>query len=113
MASATAIREKEAAAFAAEKDSYTANINSIASAVTALEKGMVGAFLQTKTAQVVNKLVLSKQDMLEEDRQEVLSFLGGTQGSGYAPSSGEVTGILKQMSDEMVASLKEAESTEA
>jgi septal ring factor EnvC (AmiA/AmiB activator) len=112
VAAATASREKEAAAYAGEKSMYTTNIASITAAVAALEKGVAGSFLQTKRAQDLRKLVNAKQDMLEEDRQDVLSFLGDAQASSYAPSSGEVIGILKQMGDEMAASLKEATGTE-
>merc|ERR1719220_807369 len=51
--------------------------------------------------------------MLDDDRQEVLSFLSNSQSGnpfsqGYAPSSQQVVGILKQMGDEMLAGLKEA-----
>jgi hypothetical protein len=114
MASATAIRTKEASEFSAEKAMYDANIGAIKSAVAALEGGMVGAFLQTKGAESLRILANNKSDMLEEDRQDVLAFLAGSQGSDskYAPSSGEVVGILKTMGDEMAASLKEATAAE-
>ena len=59
-------------------------------AVTALEKGMGGGFLQTSAAQVLKKLVASRDD--DADRQSVLAFLSGTQ--GYSPQSGQITGIL-------------------
>merc|ERR1719262_1496556 len=60
---------------------------------------------------------MRQQNMFEEDRNEILSFLsGGEEGNpfsqGYAPSSGEVTGILKTMHDEMSAGLKEATDVE-
>merc|ERR1719517_65597 len=42
MAEATAIREKEAAAFAGEKSEYDTNIAAISKAVAALSKGMAG-----------------------------------------------------------------------
>merc|ERR1719361_1991243 len=84
VAEATAIRKKEASAFAAEKSEADANIAAVNSAVAALEKGMAGGFVQTGAAQIVRKLVLAKQDMLDGDRQEVLSFLSGKQGSAYA-----------------------------
>merc|ERR1719222_469265 len=48
--------------------------------------------------------------MLEADRDEIVSFLSGT--SEYAPQSGEIVGILKQMADEMGAGLKEAMAAE-
>merc|ERR1719453_2925216 len=45
MAEATAIREKEAAAFAAENAEFLSNIAAMEKAIAALEKGMAG-FLQ-------------------------------------------------------------------
>eukprot|EP00416_Gambierdiscus_australes_P045065 CAMPEP_0171105660 /NCGR_PEP_ID=MMETSP0766_2-20121228/63158_1 /TAXON_ID=439317 /ORGANISM="Gambierdiscus australes, Strain CAWD 149" /LENGTH=708 /DNA_ID=CAMNT_0011566577 /DNA_START=54 /DNA_END=2180 /DNA_ORIENTATION=+ len=110
MEEATAIREKEAAAFAAEKSEYSANIAAIAKAVAALEKGMAGSFLQTGTAQVLRSLVSSRKELLEEDREVLLAFLDERE--GYAPQSGQVTGILKQMGDEMSAHLSEATAAE-
>eukprot|EP00416_Gambierdiscus_australes_P042361 CAMPEP_0171097228 /NCGR_PEP_ID=MMETSP0766_2-20121228/47350_1 /TAXON_ID=439317 /ORGANISM="Gambierdiscus australes, Strain CAWD 149" /LENGTH=722 /DNA_ID=CAMNT_0011556397 /DNA_START=60 /DNA_END=2228 /DNA_ORIENTATION=+ len=110
MKEATAIREKEAAAYAAEKFEYTANIAAIAKAVAALEKGMAGSFLQTATAQTLRALVSSRKELLEEDRQALLAFLEA--GQSYAPQSGQVTGILKQMGDEMSAHLKDATASE-
>lgn len=38
-------------------------------------------------------------DMPDGTREELLSFLSGTQGTGYAPASGEITGILKTMEE--------------
>jgi septal ring factor EnvC (AmiA/AmiB activator) len=124
MAEATALREKEAAAYAATKAEYGANIHAIFKAVEALEKGMAGSFLQTSAAEALRKLVASgSQNIMEEDRQQLLAFLSQGQGQGegeegnpfsmgYAPSSGQVTGILKTMGDEMGAGLKEATETE-
>uniref|UniRef100_A0A7S4SIH2 Uncharacterized protein n=1 Tax=Alexandrium monilatum TaxID=311494 RepID=A0A7S4SIH2_9DINO len=111
MKEATALREKEAAAFAAEKADYEANIGAIKSAVAALEKGMAGSFLQTETAQVLRQIVI-KASMLETDRQELVSFLSGSAGSSYVPQSGEITGILKEMGDTMSKGLAEATATE-
>merc|ERR550532_2728819 len=61
MAAATAIREKEAAAFATEKADYTANIDAITKAVTALEKGAAGGFLQTRAAEILRQVVAKRQ----------------------------------------------------
>jgi len=110
MASATAIRNKEAAEFAKEKAEADTNIAAITSAVAALEKGMAGSFLQTNTAQLLKKLALSNENMVDGDRQELLSFLSGS--SEYAPASGEITGILKTMGDEMAKGLAEATAAE-
>merc|ERR1740138_1195313 len=69
MEEATALREKEAATFAAYKADKDANMAAIASAVAALEKGMAGAFLQTDAASVLKKLADANQDMPEDSRE--------------------------------------------
>jgi len=112
VAEATALRKKEAATFASSKAEYDANIAAINKAVTALEKGMAGGFLQTKTADVLRKLAMSKTDLLDADRQELVAFLSGTQSTGYAPASGEITGILKEMGDTMSKTLADLTADE-
>jgi len=109
IAEATALRNKEAAAYAAEAAEASANIAAITSAVTALEKGMSGGFLQTSGAQVLRKLA-QKVNMDEDERQALSAFLQG--GSQYVPSGGEVTGILKTMGDEMSKDFAAAKSAE-
>jgi len=111
IAKATAIRGKEAAAFAAEKADYDANIASVKKAVTALENGMAGNFLQTAAAKVITKLALSG-DMEDGDRHELIAFFSQSQDSEYAPSSGEITGILKTMQEDMQKNLDEAQANE-
>jgi len=110
MAEATALREKEAAAFDTVATETKANIAAIGKAVVAIEKGAGGAFLQTSSASVVKQLAMNSQKMMDADRQDLLSFLSGT--SEYAPASGEITGILKTMGDEMSADLADAQNTE-
>jgi len=110
MADATAIRAKEAASFAALKSETEANIAATNKATAAVEKGMSGSFLQTNDAQLLKNMVLATNDMLDSDREELTSFLSNTQ--GYAPSSGQITGILKQMSDTMNAELAQATAAE-
>merc|ERR1719238_2581628 len=112
VSAANAQREKEAGAYAAEKAEDDANIGAVNAAVAALEKGMAGAFLQSGHVQVLQRLVLSKQDMLDADRQEILAFISGAQSSGYAPQGGEIVGILKQMGESMSKSLAEATAAE-
>merc|ERR1719424_475539 len=68
---------------------------------------MGGSFLQTNNAQTLRDLVISK-DMADGDRDNVMAFLSGQ----YAPQSGEITGILKQLSDEMNADLADGTKTE-
>jgi len=111
MSEGAAIREKAASAFASEKTEYDANIAAITKAIAALEKGMAGAFLQGQSAQVLKKLAL-KQDMLDADRQDLLAFLSGGTSADYSPQSGQITGILKEIGDEMSKGLAAATADE-
>jgi len=110
MAEATNIRAKEAAAFAAEKAELDANIAAVSKASAAVEKGMSGSFLQTNDAQILKQLVQSQNNMEDYDREELTSFLSGSQ--NYAPASGQITGIMKQMQDTMEASLASSTADE-
>jgi len=100
MAKATEIREKEAAAFAKEKANDDSNLAALKKALAAIEKGMAGGFLQTSAAGVLRRLALS-QDLSNGDRDILTSFLSEGNGQQYAPASGEIVGILKQMGDTM------------
>jgi hypothetical protein len=113
MAEATAIREKDAAAFAAETADQKTNIAAMGKAIAALEKGMTGSFLQTAAASTIRQLVAKSRDLIDADRDEVLAFLSTSTNSQYAPQSGEITGILKQMKETMEKSLAKAEAEEA
>ena len=99
IAEATAVREKEAAAYAAEEAEYGANLAACKKAIAAIEKGAGGAaFLQTVAGSRLQKLVSNDSNLLEDDRSALRAFLQG--GSEYAPQSGQITGILKTMEDE-------------
>merc|ERR1719271_59964 len=52
-------------------------------------------------------------DMTSVDRDMLVSFLSQNQGNGYAPASGEIVGILKQMKDTMEKDLEELKAQEA
>jgi len=104
MAEATTLREKEAAAYAKENSEDTANLAATDKATVAIAKGMGGAFLQTSAANVVRQLAEKRQE------EELVSFLSATE--GYAPASGEITGILKTMSDEMTKDIAEQNAAE-
>merc|ERR1719387_48070 len=109
MAKATAQREKEAAAFAKEHAESLANIDAAKKATAAIEKGMSGGFLQTSAAAFLRKLAMS-EDLSANDRDMLTAFLSAGTGAnaGYAPASGEIVGILKQLTDTMEGDLKEA-----
>merc|ERR1712079_834392 len=112
MAEATAVREKEAAAYAAEKADADKDIAAVDKAITAISTGMAGSFLQTNGAQTLKQILMSKHDFLMDDeRQDVIAFLSGSQ--EYAPQSGQILGILKQMGDEMKKGAAEAAAAEA
>jgi len=112
MAEATALREKEAKAYAKVKSDAETNISGLTAATRAIEKGMMGAFLQTAAANVVRRWVMEKAEVSDEKRQELLSFLSGRQSEGYAPASGEIVGILKEMNDDMARDLSEETAQE-
>jgi len=112
MDEATALRAKEAAVYAQFKADSEANIAAIAKAVAALERGMAGGFLQTNAASVLRNLV-SQESMNDEDRGTLMSFLSApTWGAGYSAQSGQITGILKTMGDEMSAAYADATAVE-
>jgi len=102
MAKATAIREKEHAEFLKESTSTKANIDALAKAIPAIEKGMAGGFLQTSAAQLIRRVALSDADITDMDRDALTAFLDGTSvgTEGYVPKSGQIVGILKQMKDD-------------
>ena len=111
MAEAEALRTKESAAYEKEKAEASSNIEATGKAVDAITKGMSGSFIQTGYAQKIRQLMLTR-DELDADRQDVMAFLAGGHGEGYAPNSGEIVGILKTMKENMEKSLEEATSAE-
>jgi len=111
MAAATALREKEAAAFAKFSEDSKTNLAGLAKAIPAIEGGMAGVFLQTTEATNLKRFAMEKADISDEARQDVLAFLSGKE--EYAPQSGQIVGILKQMGDEMAKALEEAGTAEA
>jgi peptidoglycan hydrolase CwlO-like protein len=113
VAKATALREKEAAAFATESSELKTNIAATKKATSAIASGMGGAFLQTSLGSALKQLSVT-MDLSSMDREMLTSFLTQGQGesSGYVPASGQITGILKQMSDTMEANLKTATDEE-
>merc|ERR1719192_3297658 len=58
-------------------------------------------------------IISNKKDLLmDDDRQDLMSFLSNSHRTDYAPQSGQIVGILKQMGDEMAAGLAEATKAE-
>jgi len=54
----------------------------------------------------------SSDNMIEADRQEILEFLSAGQSSEYAPQSGEIVGILKQLMETFAKDLAEETAAE-
>jgi len=106
MAAATGLREKEAAVFGAYKAESDSNIGAMVKATEAIEKGMAGSFLQTSEAQVLKNLVLAQNSMDDVAREELTAFLSNSQ--SYAPGSGQIVGILKQMTETFTKELEVA-----
>jgi len=111
IAKASGIREKEAAAFAKESGEDQSNLDALTKALAAIEKGMAGGFLQTNAAASLRQMSLTL-DMSSVDRDMLSSFLSQGNGQGYAPASGEIVGILKQMKDTMEKDLAEVKAQE-
>merc|ERR1719230_1015103 len=75
MAEATTLRKKEADAYAKESSEDSANMAACAKAMTAIEKGMGAAFIQSPSASRLLKIAEKRQE------QELVAFL--SQGEGY------------------------------
>jgi len=113
VAKAEALRSKEAAAFSQESSELKTNIAAMKKATTAIDGGMSGAFLQTSTVSMLKQISVT-MDISTMDREMITSFLTQGQGdaSAYVPASGQISGILKQMTDTLEVSLATATSEE-
>merc|ERR1719506_2142634 len=110
IATATALREKEAAEYAKTKSDLETNIAAMGKAIAAIATG-AGGFLQTSGASVLRKLSI-EMELSNADRDQIVSFLSQGSGSGYAPASGQISGILAQMKETMEADLAEMTTNE-
>merc|ERR1719515_58860 len=118
MVAAAEIRKKEAAAAAKEHVDNTVYIKALEKAIAALEKGVFGGFLQTKSASVLKRLMQSDSSVVaglsDDDKDGIMAFLGApAYGNEYVPQSQEIIGMLKQMMDEFIASEKTGGEGEA
>jgi predicted nucleic acid-binding Zn-ribbon protein len=110
VAKATALRDEEHKEYMQEKSDYETNMSAVKAAVAAIEKGMGSSFLQSKGARAIARFAMEKATMQDAQRQVLLSFLSGT--TDYSPKSGQIVGILKQMGDEMAATLADITEVE-
>ena len=80
---------------------------------SALEKGVSGSsFLQSRVGSAIRKVAMSAAKVSDSYRSTSLSFLSIGDRQGYAPKSGEIIGILKQLKDEMSEDLAGARNVE-
>jgi len=110
IAKATALRNKEAAAFAKESAETGANVAALGKAITAIEGGSSASFLQSSTAVEAVEQLTMNMDMSNADRDMLSTFL--SQGQTGTDSPSVVVGILKQMKETMEKDLAEITSTE-
>jgi len=108
MSTATALREKENGEFNTEKAETEANIGAMKKALAAMEGGASAAFLQTNNANKLRNIVAGVE-MPDADRDTMIAFLQGKS----SEEGNEVTGILKQMLDEMSKGLSESSAAES
>jgi chromosome segregation ATPase len=107
IATATSLREKEAAAYAKASGDLKANTGAMKKAIASLESA---GFLQTSNAQVVKRLSV-ELELSPADRDQVVNFLSSGSTSN-SESSGQITGILKQMLDTMTSDLNDLTAKE-
>jgi len=110
IATATKQREKEAEEFASESGELKSNIGALGKASDAIAKGMSGAFLQSAAANVLRDMASGENSLSRYQRDTLTSFLSTS--SGYAPASGEILGILRQLKEDMEKELKDVTEAE-
>ena len=81
-------------------------------AVAAIENG-AGGFLQTSAVNLLKSISITV-DLNPGDRDTLSAFLATSNGqsSEYAPASGEITGILKQMKEDFETDLADVQKDE-
>jgi len=126
---ATAIRQKELAEFNAEEKDLLQSISALKSAVTVLSKHNAGALVQmpaghlNSIAATVNYQLqkwspLLKGVLKHSERKALAAFVQNPEGAliqnkaGYAPQSGEIFGILKQMKESFETNLADTQKDE-
>jgi hypothetical protein len=104
------LREKEHAEFKAESADMSTNIAAMKGAIAALEKGMGLLQMDADQKDIVQRMVSSTSQLDDFQREGVMDLL---QGKESAQSSGEITGMLKAMLEELEGDLATATKDEA
>lgn len=111
-AEATEIREREKTEYDKQNEEDSADLAAAQKAVKALEKGLGNSFLQSPNAQVLRQVVMQSEKMVSIDRDDLLAFLSA-KSDEEAPGTEQIVGILKQMVDEMTATIADADVAES
>merc|ERR1719174_2961878 len=129
---ATALRQKELAEFNAEEKDALQAISALKSAVTVLSKHNAGAFMQLPASHlqgIANTLQYQLQKhssifqgvLTHSERRTIAAFVQAPQDyfdaeptfkQSYAPQSGEIFGILKQMKETFEENLSNSQKEE-
>jgi len=125
---ATSMRDKELAEFNAEEKETISTVGALKGAVTALSKHHEASFLQMETTSTelhsmetwtTLKAQLRKQAshlnarFTPHQKQKVFSFIQEAEEHGaFAPASGEIFGILKQMKESFETNLANSQKEE-
>merc|ERR1719174_312944 len=110
MKESTAMREKEAGEFAATSGDMKSNIEAMAGALDALNKGLSASLLQTGVGNVLRNIIKTSPAVRDSERSLLMSFL--ETGSGMEGGSDQIIGIVSQMKETMEADLAEATQQE-
>merc|ERR1719486_670861 len=75
---------------------------------------MSAMFLQSNSASALRNLIMNRDSLNRYSRRTLTEFLSTSQpaGTGYAPASGEIVGILKQLLEDMEKELGDITKTE-
>jgi len=120
---ATALRTKELAEFNAEEKESLQTISSLKSAVIALSKHHEASLVQAESSAtamdflkvpvMLQSLVTKHADMFTPaQKRAVGSFVQTATNDNYAPASGEIFGILKQMKETFETNLANSQKEE-
>merc|ERR1719343_1170168 len=132
LSKATAIREKQLAEFNAEEKDMLESISALKAAITVLSKHHGGAFLQLPRSHILGVATALQHELTQHasllqgvltpsERRAAAAFVQSPQDyfdasptfkQSYAPQSGEIFGILRQMKETFESNLSAAQKEE-
>ena len=110
------MRQKDLAEFNEDEKDLIKSISSLNGAVTALSKHH-SSFMQlsssVKISHLISPRMLDRASLSAAQREQVAAFLQQPAGfQSYAPASGQIFGILKQMKETFETNLSQAQKDE-